>query len=307
MTQSPARTSRFEARPNAALTARRERGSRARCGGAGLQRGSDARRLGVPPAPPSARPVPVSGAHHDRGQRQRRRHAPHRRGTRRRARRRPGRAARAEGAWARAARGVVDLGRPGAGVHGRRPVDRPGRTRASCRAADLRPLRPGDRDPAGPGCARGARTQARDHLALLQLHSQVDARRALLRRAVRVQGHPRRRRAPPASACHRHRLVFRHRTAGAGRTSGSAHPRSAGGLGGRHGQPGRHRGDRGRRPQGHRAAAARLHVGLDTRANCCGTAGFVTTGGRRQDRCCARRCGSRASGSPPRPPTCCCS
>ncbi len=142
--------------------------------------------------------LPVRGAHHDRRQRQRRRHAPHRGGTRRRADRRPGRAAGAEGPRPRAARGVVDLGRAGAGLHGRRPVHRPRRARPAGRAADLRPLRPGDRHPAGPGRAGGARAEARDHLALLQPDPEIDAGRALLRRAVRVQGHPRRRRR---SAC----------------------------------------------------------------------------------------------------------
>ena len=45
------------------------------------------------------------------------------------------------------------LGRAGAGLHGRRPVHRPGRAAAAGRPADLRPLRPRHRHPA----ARGSR------------------------------------------------------------------------------------------------------------------------------------------------------
>ena len=110
--------------------------------------------------------------------------------------RRPGGAAGAEGPRPRAARGVVDVRRPGARVHGRRPVDRPRRARPARRAADLRPLGPRHRDPAGPRRAGGARPQARDHLALLQPDPEIHARRRVLRRAVRLQGGPRRRRAP---------------------------------------------------------------------------------------------------------------
>ena len=51
------------------------------------------------------------------------------------------------------------LGRRRAGLHGRRPVHRPGRAAAAGRPAGLRPLRPGDRHPAGarlPGRPRRA-------------------------------------------------------------------------------------------------------------------------------------------------------
>ena len=47
----------------------------------------------------------------------------------------------------------------------------------------------------GPRLTGGARRQAGVHLALLQPDPEVDARRPVLRRAVRVQGDPRRRRA----------------------------------------------------------------------------------------------------------------
>ena len=60
------------------------------------------------------------------------------------------------------------VGRDGAGVHGRRPVDRPGGAAAVGRSAAQRALRPGDRQPAGPRFAGGPRREARVHLALLQ-------------------------------------------------------------------------------------------------------------------------------------------
>ena len=63
----------------------------------------------------------------------------------------------------------------GAGLHGRRPVDRPGRAGAAGRAADLRALRPGHRHPARPRLTGGARRQARVHLALLQPDPALDA------------------------------------------------------------------------------------------------------------------------------------
>ena len=50
--------------------------------------------------------------------------------------------------------GVVDVRRPGAGLHGRRPVDRPRGAGSAGRPADLRALRSRDRHPAGPR-ARG--------------------------------------------------------------------------------------------------------------------------------------------------------
>ena len=53
----------------------------------------------------------------------------------------------------------------------------------------------------------------------------------------------------PAAAGRGHRLVLRHRTAGAGRAERAAHPRGARRLGRRPRQPGRHRRHRHRRPQ----------------------------------------------------------
>ena len=145
---------------------------------------------------------------------------------------------------------------------------------------DLRSLGPGDRHPAGPWRARGARAEAGDHLALLQPDPEIDTRRALFRRAVRLQGHPRRRRRTPAPARRRHRMVLRHRAAGARGAQRPAHPRSPCGLGRRPGQPRRHRRHRDRRPQGHRADAAWLRRRLDPGEHHCRAAGFIAAGGR---------------------------
>ena len=84
----------------------------------------------------------------------------------------------AEGPRPRAARGVVDLGRAGAGLHGRRPVHRSRGARPAGRAAHLRALGPRDRHPAGPGLAGGARRQAGVHLALLQPDPEIHTRGA---------------------------------------------------------------------------------------------------------------------------------
>ena len=111
------------------------------------------------------------------------------------------------------------------------------------------PLLSGHSDVAiGTRLARGARVirgpRARDHLPLLQPAAARHAGHPVLRRAVRVQGDPGGRGAGAAAADHRHRLVLRHRTAGAGRAGRAAHPRGAGGLDRRPrlpGQCGRHR------------------------------------------------------------------
>ena len=67
------------------------------------------------------------------------------------------------------------LGRPGAGLHGRRPVHRPGRARPAGRAPDLRPLGPRDRHPAGRGSPGGARAKreviSRCYNLILRSHS----------------------------------------------------------------------------------------------------------------------------------------
>ena len=82
------------------------------------------------------------------------------------------------------------------------------------------------------------------------------AGRPVLRRPVRLQGHPRRRRRAAAAAGGGHRLVLRHRAARARRARRAAHPRGAGRLGRRPRQPGRHRRDGDGRPGRHRPAAA---------------------------------------------------
>ena len=90
----------------------------------------------------------------------------------------------------------------------------------------------------------GPRRQARGHLPRLQPDPARALATRLLRRPVRVQGDPRRRRRPAAAAGRGHRLVLRHRAAGAGRAQRAAHPRGPGRLGRRPRQPGRHRRDR---------------------------------------------------------------
>ncbi len=145
-----------------------------------------------------------------------------------------------QGAWPGAQARLVGLRRAGARVHGRRPVHRPGRAAAPGGAAHLRPLRSGHRLPAVARLPGGPRPQAGDHLALLQPAAARHARGPLLRRAVRLQGDARRRRGPAAALGGGHRLVLRHRAAGARRTRRAAHPRGAGRLDRRPGQPRRH-------------------------------------------------------------------
>ena len=142
----------------------------------------------------TCRAVPVHVPDHHRRQRQRRCHAGDRGAAGRRVRRGAGAPAGAEGSRPRAARRLGRLRRPGAGLHGRRPVHRSGRAVAVGRSADLRPFRRRDRHPAVPRLPRGPRTQARVHLALLQPDPAFDAGGPFLRRAVRLQGDPRRRR-----------------------------------------------------------------------------------------------------------------
>ena len=135
-------------------------------------------------------------------------------------------------------RRLVGERRPRAGVHGRRPVHRPGRAASAGRAAAVRAQRPGHRQPAEPRRARRPRAAARGHLALLQPAAAGDAGDAVLRRAVRVQGDPRDRARDLLPARRGHRLVLRHRAAGARRTGRPAHPRGARRLGRRPGLAG---------------------------------------------------------------------
>ena len=77
-------------------------------------------------------------------------------------------------------------------------------------------------------CARSAhrpRPQARGHLPLLQRPAPPRPAGPLLRRPVRFQGHPGRRRAHPVPAGPRRGLVLRHRAARAGPAARDAHPR----------------------------------------------------------------------------------
>ena len=90
----------------------------------------------------------------------------------------------------------------------------------------------------GSGRAGGPWGQARNHLALLQRDPEIDTGGTVQRCAVRVQGDPRRCGRAAAAARSRHRVVLRHRTAGAGPARRFAHPRSPGRLGRQPRQPG---------------------------------------------------------------------
>ena len=118
---------------------------------------------------------------------------------RRRPRPGPRRAAAAEGARPRAARGLVAVRRRRARLHGRRPLDRPARPAAAGRAAGRRALRHRHRHPAGARLPGGPRPEARADLARLQPAAARHPRRAVQRRAVRLQGDPRA--TSPSSCC----------------------------------------------------------------------------------------------------------
>ena len=201
--------------------------------------------------------VPVPLPHHDRRQRQCRRHPGDRDPPRGAAPRGRVAADAGEGPRPGAAGRVDRVRRAGARLLRRGPLHRPRRAPPAGGPADQRPLGPGHRHPARPRLPRGARRQARVHLPLVQPDLARHPRRPLLRRAVRLQGHPRRRRATAGAARRGHRLVLRHGAARARRARRAAHPRGAGGLGRRPRLVGRHRAHRRRRPQGHRPARPR--------------------------------------------------
>ena len=157
--------------------------------------------------------LPVLLADRHRRQREHRRDARHRRGARARAARRRGPAPGPQGPRAGPARGVVAQRRARALLHGRRPVDRPARPAAARGAAAVGPQRRRHRHAPGPLGARRARPQARAHLALLQPPAAHRAARALLRRAVRLQGRDGDGGPAPARRGPRRRLVLRHRAA----------------------------------------------------------------------------------------------
>src|SRR5690606_20502226 len=163
---------------------------------------------------------------------------------------------------------------------------------AAGRPADLRALGRRDRHPPGPRLAGGARTQAGDHLALLQPPAPRHPRGGLHRRAVRIQGGAAGRRRTSAAPGRGPRVVLRHRTAGARRARRAADPRGAGGLGGRSRQPGRHplhrpgrparHGPAGARPRRRAAAGDRAAPRRRTAARPCPAAAAVRRGRRRQ-------------------------
>ena len=204
-------------------------------------------------APPAPRRAPAATvAHHDRRQRDHRRHLGVATALIARAlpglaalhldRKGRGRALRA--AWTRERR-------RGRRLHGRRPLDRPRRAAPAGRAARLRAT-PTSRS--APG-SRRARTVARGpKRELISRALQPDpARRSrdpVPRRAVRLQGGPRRRRAGAAARDRGRRLVLRHRAPAARRAQRPAHPRGPGRLGRRRRQPRPRRAHRRRRPRG---------------------------------------------------------
>src|SRR4051794_19301799 len=221
------------------------------------QRGGRPRAVPAPAARPPLRPALVV-PHHRRGERQHRRHPGGGPTDGRRAARHRGPGAAGARPRAGAARGLAGFGRPGAGVHGRRSLHGPGRAAAAGRAADQPALRPRDRHPALPLVPGRPRAQARGDQPRLQPAAAGHARNGAVGRAVRLQGHPRRRRAPAAAAGRGHRLVLRHRAARARRAVRAAHPRGAGRLDRRPRQPRRRRPDGEGGPGRHRPDVARV-------------------------------------------------
>ena len=125
------------------------------------------------------------------------------------------------------------------------------------------PLLSGHSDVAiGSRLTRGSRTRRGPRRELISrgynLLLRGTLRRAVLRRAVRLQGDPLRRRPRAAPDGRGLRLVLRHRAARARGARRSPHPRGAGRLGGRPRQPGRHLADRPGRRTRHRPAGHAL-------------------------------------------------
>lgn len=231
-----------------------------------LQRGEGPPAVRAPTARAPRAHLPVLVPHHHRGQRLDGRHpaggGAAGGGDRRGQVLPPG----AEGPRPGPADRVVRLGRPRPRLYGRRPLHRPQRAAPAGGPADLGPLRPRDRLASGPLLAGGARCQAGVHIPYVQPDPAGLAAGPLLRRPVRLQGDPAGSGSRAAAACRGHRMVLRHRDAGACRTGRTAHPRGAGRLGRRPGLDRAPREDRDRRPVGrvarrarprHRLAAAR--------------------------------------------------
>ena len=186
-------------------------------------------------------------------------------------------------------------------LHGRRPLDRPRRAAAARRAAALRPQRRRDRQPADAARSRVVRGAKRELISRsynLLLRTTLRARFSDAQCGFKA--HPQRLRAPAPAARRGHRLVLRHRAAGARRAGRPAHPRGAGRLGRRPRQPRRHRRDRRRRPARHGPRRARAR---DRRAAARGRppparprAARAARRRRAAGRCSARRCASAPIG-----------
>ena len=238
-------------------------------GDPGLQRRGRSRAVPTPAARTPECGSALLVPHHGRRQREHRRHAADREPAGGRNPGRRGRAPAREGPRTGAARGLVGVGRLRARLHGRGPVHRSRRAAAVDRPAGVRALRPRHRHPPAPRVPGGARPEARVHLAQLQPDAAARPAGPLLRRPVRVQGHPPGGRRAPAAARRGQRLVLRHRVAGARRARWPADPRGARRLGRRPGQPGEHHQHRaGRHPRDHPAAPRARHRAAPPSPSC---------------------------------------
>ena len=248
--RTPRRTARPTSRSHGYRTDSVEAPLRGRTGGgrrrdrrSGLQRAAHARGLDPPAARLPRGLVPVLVA--DRGRRQREhrrdardRPAPELRARRRRgdpSRRRRGAAARCVRAWSRG----PTLACCATWTSTSRP------TWPRCCRWSRRCSRATATSRSAPGFtarrARAAQPQARADLAFVQPPATARAARPVQRRAVRLQGDPRRRRSRPAAGRAGPGLVLRHRAARARAAARPADPRGAGRLGRGHRLARRHR------------------------------------------------------------------
>ena len=200
------------------------------------------------------------------------------------------------------------LGRRRARLHGRGPVHRPGRAAAAGRAADLRALRPGDRLPAGRGSrvVRGAKREFISRCYNLILRGTLAARFSDAQCGFKaIRADVAQRLLPMVEDTG---WFFDTEMLVLAETLRPAHPRGAGRLGRRPGQPGRHR----RAPRSPTCAASPGWPGRWAPASCpwprCATARPQPAAGRRRVPAAglpASCCASPRSAWPARSPTCC--